>query len=305
MPHGIDIGHINETIHMRSSTSISKWNPAYLDESALRTLEPTLAFPLACGALSPALASAAATTIPALTSGGGAGTGGPGGAAFFSATAGKRTGTGCGDVAAGAPPAGAGDGVSGCGGAGTGGPLCLLGSGTGAAPSPSPAGLAVSPSPSWWRTVRRRRGRNAGRAWKALWSLSQMLGGLPAAGCAAAAVVSFSACITHKLALALDVGALPKGRTNLFYRQTNGSSHNSIQQQLVPSGDVNQMELHSSLRPFFSADAPRTKRAKESIHEPTRSGITFGRQKGCLYIAIEIKLSPVEIFRKDLRVEVN
>lgn len=185
----------------------------YLDESALRTLEPTLVFPLLCWPLSPALAPAA-VAIPPMTSGGGTGTGGPVGAlpaATLLATAGKRTGTGCSASACGAvavageaPPTGAGDGFSSSGAAGIGGPLCLGAAGPCAvlAPSPAPAPAGLSAPPSWWRMVRRRRGRNAGRAGKALWSLSQMLGGLPVAG-AAAGAGSLSACITrtarHKL----------------------------------------------------------------------------------------------------------
>lgn len=153
----------------------------------LRTLEPTLVFPWVCWPMS-----------LAITSGGGTGTGGPVGAppaATLLATAGKRTGTGCSHCGA-TVAGGAGDGA-----AGNGGPLCLLGAGPNAAltPSPAPAGLAAPPS--WWRpTVIRRRGRNAGRAAKALWSLSQMLGGLLAAGTAAAAgsLPAACICITHK-----------------------------------------------------------------------------------------------------------
>lgn len=171
----------------------------------LRTLEPTLVFPWICWPMS-----------PAITSGGGTGTGGPVGAppaATLLATAGKRTGTGCSHC-----------GATVAGGAGNGGPLCLLGAGPNAAltPSPAPAGLAAPPS--WWRpTVIRRRGRNAGRAAKALWSLSQMLGGLLAAGTAAAAgsLPAACICITHK------TGALaarrPKCRMNRdFYRPKGG-----------------------------------------------------------------------------------
>jgi hypothetical protein len=50
-------------------------------------------------------------------------------------------------------------------------------------------------------------------------------------------------------------------------------------------------------------DALRTKRAKESINEPTRSGITFARQKAAFTgYRRQAKLSPVEIFQKESEV---
>jgi len=242
----------------------------------------TLDFPLVCWPMSPALASAG-VAIPAMTSGGGTGTGGPVGgtgttgglvgalpAATLVVRAGKRTGTG------GTPATGAGDGVSGRGAAGNCGPLCL-GAGPGAAlvaPSLAPAAGLAAP-PSWWRTVRRRRGRNAGRAWKALWSLSQMLVGLPAAGAAAAAGSALSACIAHKL------GALAKVQNvNCdFYRRCGAVYVRSFRLMLCAQ-------------------------TKVSFYELTRSSITFPRKKNLLLHDVKTnlinKLRGSKTFRKNV-----
>lgn len=193
-------------------------------------------FPCCSLSPSPSFASAAAvvTSAAAAAAGGGTGTGIPGGglvvvAATFSAAGALPVVDACacpwrrdggGGLAAGAdgnttgagalPPAGLAAGFTTAGGSTTGAGAWPAAGGSTGLGGPPPCVVVVAgcmstvlpgapppPSSSWpWRTPRRRRGRNAGRAWKALWSLSQKLGGFSPA---APADSFFSVCILHKL----------------------------------------------------------------------------------------------------------